>query len=74
MIYSPTGGSVGIGFAGPVTTAKRVVAELMTYGKVWRGWIDASMVQLFPALVRYAKLPVSSGLLGSRTKRNGFAE
>jgi S1-C subfamily serine protease len=74
MIYSPSGGSVGIGFAVPVNTAKRVVAELIEYGKVRRGWIDASVVQLFPALVRYAKLPVSSGLLVSRTRRNGFAE
>jgi S1-C subfamily serine protease len=74
MIYSPSGGSVGIGFAVPVNTAKRVVAELIEYGKVRRGWIDASVVQLFPALVRYAKLPLSSGLLVSRTKRNGLAE
>jgi S1-C subfamily serine protease len=74
MIYSPSGGSVGIGFAVPVNTAKRVVAELIAYGKVRRGWIDASVVQLFPALVTYAKLPVSSGLLVSRTKRNGYAE
>jgi S1-C subfamily serine protease len=74
MIYSPTGGSVGIGFAVPVNTAKRVVAELIEFGKVRRGWIDASVVQLFPALIRYAKLPVSEGLLVSRTKRNGFAE
>jgi S1-C subfamily serine protease len=74
MIYSPSGGSVGIGFAVPVNTAKRVVAELIEYGKVRRGWIDASVVQLFPALVRYAKLPVNTGLLVSRTKRNGLAE
>ncbi|MDR1374436.1 MAG: trypsin-like peptidase domain-containing protein [Treponema sp.] len=74
MIYSPSGGSVGIGFAVPINTAKRVVAELIQNGRVRRGWIDASMVQLFPALVRYAKLPIGSGLLVSRTKRNGFAE
>jgi S1-C subfamily serine protease len=74
MIYSPSGGSVGIGFAVPVNTAKRVVAELIENGRVRRGWIDASVVQLFPALVQYAKLPVSEGLLISRTKRNGFAE
>ncbi len=74
MIYSPSGGSVGIGFAVPVNTAKRVVAELIQYGKVRRGWIDASMVQLFPALVRYAKLPVDSGLLVSRVTRGGAAE
>jgi S1-C subfamily serine protease len=74
MIYSPSGGSVGIGFAVPINTAKRVVSELIQYGKVRRGWIDASVVQIFPALVRYAKLPVNTGLLVSRTKRNGFAE
>jgi S1-C subfamily serine protease len=74
MIYSPSGGSVGIGFAVPVNTAKRVVAELIEYGKVRRGWIDATLVQLFPALVRYAKLPVQSGLMVSRTKKSGLAE
>jgi S1-C subfamily serine protease len=74
MIYSPSGGSVGIGFAVPVNTAKRVVNELIQYGKVRRGWIDATMVQLFPALVRYAKFPVNAGLLVSRTRRGGLAE
>jgi S1-C subfamily serine protease len=74
MIYSPSGGSIGIGFAVPVNTAKRVVAELMRYGKVRRGWIDASVVQLFPSLVRSANLPVSAGLLISRTRRGGLAE
>jgi S1-C subfamily serine protease len=74
MIYSTSGGSVGIGFAVPVNTAKRVVAEILEYGRVRRGWIDATVVQLFPALVRYASLPVESGLLFSRTSRNGLAE
>jgi S1-C subfamily serine protease len=74
MIYSPSGGSVGIGFAIPVNTAKRVVAELIDHGKVRRGWIDANVVQLFPDLVRYAKLPVNQGLLVSRTTRSGQAE
>jgi len=74
MIYSPSGGSVGIGFAVPVNTAKRVVTELIQFGKVRRGWIDATVVQLFPSLVRYARLPVNSGLLVSRTRRNGLAE
>ena len=74
MIYSPSGGSVGVGFAVPVNTAKRVVSEIIRYGNVRRGWIDASVVQLFPALVNYASLPVSKGLLVSRTRRNGLAE
>jgi S1-C subfamily serine protease len=74
MIYSPSGGSVGIGLAVPINTAKRVVAEIIEFGKVRRGWIDATVVQLFPDLVRYAKLPVNSGLLVSRTRRGGLAE
>jgi len=74
MIYSTSGGSVGIGFAVPVNTAKRVVNELIEFGRVRRGWIDATVVQLFPSLVRYANLPVSSGLLVSRVQRGGFAE
>jgi S1-C subfamily serine protease len=74
MIYSPSGGSVGIGFAVPVNTAMRVVNELIQYGKVRRGWIDATVVQIFPSLVRYAKLPVDAGLLISRTKKGGLAE
>ncbi|MDR0550393.1 MAG: trypsin-like peptidase domain-containing protein [Spirochaetaceae bacterium] len=74
IISSPSGGSVGVGFAVPVNTAKRVVAELIEHGKVRRGWIDANIVQIFPALVRYAKLPVQSGLLVSRTKKGGQAE
>ena len=74
MIYSPTGGSVGIGFAVPIDTAKRVVAEIIEFGRVRRGWIDATVVQIFPALVRHARLPVESGLLVSRTRRGGLAE
>jgi S1-C subfamily serine protease len=74
MIYSPSGGSVGIGFAVPVNNAKRVVNEIMQFGRVRRGWIDATVVQIFPSLVRHARLPVNSGLLVSRTRRNGLAE
>jgi S1-C subfamily serine protease len=74
MIYSPSGGSVGIGFAVPVDTARRVVPELIRYGKVNRGWVDIVPVQLFPALVNHAKLPVSQGLLVSRVISGGNAE
>ncbi len=74
MIYSPTGGSVGIGFAVSVNTAKRVVPDLIEYGNVRRGWIDVVMVQLFPELVRYAELPVEKGLLVSRVIEGGNAD
>lgn len=74
MIYSPSGGSVGIGFAVPVDTAKRVVPDLLRYGKVQRGWIDIVPVQLFPALVRYAGLSVSEGVLVSEVEPGSNAE
>ncbi|MGD9938783.1 MAG: S1C family serine protease [Clostridia bacterium] len=75
MIYSPSGGSVGVGFAVPIATAKRVVPDLITHGMVKRGWVDAEYVQLFPALVEYMKesgnpTPVEEGLLVS-VVRNG---
>ncbi|MFA5853435.1 MAG: trypsin-like peptidase domain-containing protein, partial [Spirochaetales bacterium] len=70
MIYSPSGGSVGIGFAIPVDTAIRIVPELIKDGKVRRGWIEMEAIQLFPALVSYLKQsghasPVDKGLLVS---------
>ncbi len=74
MIYTPSGGSVGVGFAIPVDTARRVVPDLMKYGQVQRGWIDIVPVQLFPSLVRYGKLPVSQGILVSRVVSGGNAE
>ncbi len=79
MIYSPSGGSVGVGFAVPVNTAKRIVPDLIKFGMVKRGWIDAEYVQLFPALIEYMKekgdsLPIDKGLLISSTKKGGNAD
>jgi S1-C subfamily serine protease len=74
MIFSPSGGSVGIGFAVPVETARRVVPDLIRYGQVQRGWIDITPVQLFPALVRYAGLPVGQGILVSEVAAGSTAE
>ena len=73
MIYSPAGGSVGIGFAVPVDTAKRVVPDLIANGRVVRGWIDVTPVQLFPQLVQYANLPVDKGILVSKVTPGGQA-
>ncbi len=74
MIYSPSGGSVGIGFAVPVDTARRVLPDLIKFGSVKRGWIDIVPVQLFPQLVRYADLPVSRGVLISEVVPGGNAQ
>lgn len=74
MIYSPSGGSVGIGFAVPIDTARRVVPELVQYGEVKRGWLDLSPVQLNSSIVRYAGLKRTKGLLISRVVQNGYCD
>ncbi len=73
MIYTQSGGSIGIGFAVPVDTAHRVVPDLIEYGTVRRGWIELTPVQIFPQLVRYARLPVDEGLLISQVTPDGNA-
>ena len=73
-IFSPSGGSIGIGFAVPVDTAKRVMNELINIGKVTRGWIDIVPRQLFPQLVQYAKLPIPRGILISEITEGGNAD
>ena len=73
MIYSTSGSSAGVGFAVPINTAKRVVADILKYGKVLRGSIDADLVQVSSKLARYADLPVSYGLLVSQVKRGSNA-
>jgi len=74
MIYSPSGGSVGIGFAVPVDTARRVVPDLIVYGKVKRGWIDVVPVQLDRNIVNYGNLSVSEGVLVSKVIKGGNAD
>ncbi len=73
MIYSPSGGSVGIGFAIPINTARRIVPDLIKYGHVNRGWINFYPVQLDQNIVRYGKLPVSKGILVSKVEKNSNA-
>jgi S1-C subfamily serine protease len=74
MILAPAGGNIGIGFAVPVDTAKRVIPDLLEFGKVLRGWIDIQPIPIFPALVQRASLPTNWGILVSQVKRGSNAE
>ena len=49
MIYSNSGGFMGIGFAIPVTMAKRIMESIIFNGEVTRGWIGVSIQDLNPA-------------------------
>jgi serine protease Do len=62
-IYSPTGGSVGIGFAIPSNVAKNIVAQLRDHGKINRGWLGIAMQPLTPPLAKAAGLPNDHGVL-----------
>jgi serine protease Do len=59
-ILSPTGGSVGIGFAIPSDQVKRVVAQLATGGKVVRGYLGVAAQQVSPQMAQAMKLPSSN--------------
>jgi len=72
-IKSPTGGSVGIGFAVPVDTVKRVVPELIEKGYYAHPWLGFEAYSIVPRLVRGLDLPVQEGLLIARIYRNGPA-
>lgn len=73
-IVSSTQSSAGIGFAVPSETAVRVVSDLLKYGKVLRGKIDADIVQLNSRIIQYAGIDVSGGILISSVQRGGNAE
>jgi len=53
----------GIGFAIPIDNAKRIIKDLISYGKVRRGWLGVSVQDMTPELLRYFKLDRQRGVL-----------
>jgi serine protease Do len=51
-IYSPNGGSVGIGFAIPSNLAKNIIAQLKEHGSVERGWLGVKVQGISPDIAR----------------------
>jgi len=62
-IYSPNGGSVGIGFAIPSNLAKSVVDQLREHGKVERGWIGVQIQAVTPDIANGLGLDKPRGAL-----------
>ena len=60
-IYSRSGGNMGIGFAIPVSTAQQVMRELISTGRVTRGWIGVEPQDLSAELAASFKLPSAPG-------------
>ena len=73
-IYSQTGGSVGIGFAIPVSTAKTVMDEIIKSGRVVRGWIGVESQDITPELAQSFGLSRQSGAIIAGVVRNGPAD
>jgi S1-C subfamily serine protease len=73
-IVSPSGGSVGIGFAIPVNTAKRVIPELIAKGYVTYPWIGATVYSLIPEVAQYLKIKVERGAIIAEVVKGGPAD
>jgi serine protease Do len=72
-IFSPTGGSVGIGFDIPAVTVKSVVAQLKDKGTVNRGWIGTQIQPLTTEIAESLGMKGSDGALVTEPQANGPA-
>ena len=72
-IYSRTGGSLGIGFAIPVSTARQVMDSLIRDGQVTRGWIGVEPRELTAEIAQTLKLPIRQGVLITGVQQSGPA-
>jgi len=73
-IYSQTGGSVGIGFAIPVSTAKTVLDSIVKHGQVVRGWIGIESQDITPELAGNFGLGRDAGAIIAGVVRGGPAD
>src|SRR5581483_10077461 len=69
-IYSPSGGSVGIGFDIPASTAKMVVAQLKEHGKVTRAWLGVQVQPVTSGIADSLGLKKAEGALVDEAQPN----
>lgn len=72
-IFSPSGGSVGIGFAIPSTMARNVVAQLQEFGRTRRGWLGVRIQTVTPEIAEGLGLEVARGALVASVTPEGPA-
>jgi len=73
-IESPSGGNIGIGFAIPINMAKQVMAELMSKGKITRGYLDLNPQDIDEDLAKALKLRDTEGALVANVTPGGPAD
>jgi S1-C subfamily serine protease len=72
-IYSRSGGSMGIGFAIPVNTARQVLEGIVKQGQVVRGWIGVEPTEITPDLAKTFNVQRSSGVIITGVLQTGPA-
>jgi serine protease Do len=73
-IFSPSGGSIGIGFAIPSSLAKPVVAQLREYGRTRRGWLGVRIQAVTDEIAEGLGLSDAKGALVASVSEGGPAE
>lgn len=73
-IYSPSGGSVGIGFAIPSNLAKPIINQLEKFGRARRGWLGVRIQTVTDELAESLGLEKARGALVANITENGPAE
>jgi serine protease Do len=72
-IFSPSGGSIGIGFAIPANLAREVVGQLRQFGIARRGWIGVRIQQVTSEIAEGLGLPTTQGALIADVTKDGPA-
>ena len=72
-IFSPSGGSVGIGFAVPSSMAQRVVAQLREFGRTKRGWLGVRIQSVTDEIAESLQLGKPRGALVASVTEGGPA-
>jgi serine protease Do len=73
-IFSPSGGSVGIGFAIPSNLAKPIIAQIKQFGKPKRGWLGVRIQTVSPELAEGLRLKDPKGALVASVTKDGPAD
>ncbi len=73
-IYSRTGGSLGIGFAIPASSARSIMEQIISNGTVTRGWIGVEAQEITPELAESFNLPDTAGALIAGVMRRSPAD
>jgi serine protease Do len=72
-IYSPSGGSIGIGFSIPSNMAKQVVSQLRDFGRAKRGWLGVQIQQVTPDIADGLNLHPARGAMVASVTDGGPA-